>query len=171
MARNIVLPEFNNEEEGYEQPLDPAVDVVAAHGFYPQTSSTPDLLVGVERDVDNNLILKDPVAGPKKLSELLGGGGGLDPAAHDALSTLAHDVIGASFDEVAYTGLFITRITTWTSSAKTQKILELLIAYTSTLVTQVVTKRFSAGTLVQQITENLSYTGMKVSSIERIRDL
>lgn len=55
----IVLPEFTNEEEGYEQPLDPTQDSLAAKGFYPQTSNPPDSLVGIERDANGNLILKD----------------------------------------------------------------------------------------------------------------
>jgi hypothetical protein len=167
----LVHPLKNNDTEEYEEPIDAVVDGIAARGFFPQVDAEHDELVGISRDANGNLVLKDTNAGVRVLSDLLGGGGGFDPVAHDALPTLVHDHIGPSFDEVAYSGPLITRITTWTSSAKTQKVLEVLVAYTGTLVTQVVTKRFSAGTLVQQVTENLSYTGVKVSSIERIRDL
>lgn len=74
MAR-IVLPEVNNEAEGYEQPLDPAQDALAARGFYPQTASTPDELVGIERTAGGELLLRDTQCGDRLLSSLLGGSG------------------------------------------------------------------------------------------------
>jgi hypothetical protein len=78
----IVLPEYNNEEEGYEQPLDPAQDSLAAKGFYPQTSSTPDTQVGIERDANGHLVLKDVDCNTTLCDLVAGGGtgGGVNPA-------------------------------------------------------------------------------------------
>jgi hypothetical protein len=173
VARNIVLPEYNNPEEGYEQPLDPSQDVLAAHGFYPQVSTTPDLLVGVERDANGNLVFLDQVAGTKTLSELTGGGtGGIDPTQHDLLPTLVHDIIATTFDEVTYSGSLISQIISWTSSSKTQKVQEILLSYSASLLSQIVTKRYdAAGALVQQVTEVLAYSGGKVTSLSRTRNL
>lgn len=65
-----VVPPLKDTAEGYEAPVDPTTDGLAAQGFYPQVSSTPDATVGIERDGSGNLILKDPNAGSKTLSSL-----------------------------------------------------------------------------------------------------
>ena len=61
MTVNIVIPEKNDPIEQFEQPIDVGSDGLAAAGFYPQLSGTvePNIDVGIERDVDGNLIFKD----------------------------------------------------------------------------------------------------------------
>jgi hypothetical protein len=75
MAVNLVVPEVDSAE-GYEQPVNPSTDGLASAGFYPQsaTPGTPEDSVGIERDVSNNLILKDGNAGTHTLSSLVGSG-------------------------------------------------------------------------------------------------
>jgi hypothetical protein len=163
---SLVAPLKNNPVEEYEEPIEPAVDGLAARGFYPQQAGTNDEAIGVERDTDGNLVLKDLFANAT-LSSLL-----VASANHDLSTTLVHNIAATSFDEAEYTGGLITRLTTWTSSAKAQKMLELLITYTGPLVTQIISKQFNAtGVLVQQMTEVVSYLGSRPVSITRVRDL
>ena len=45
----LVRPLKNNETDEYEEPIDHAVDGLAARGFYPQQAGTLDEAIGVER--------------------------------------------------------------------------------------------------------------------------
>jgi hypothetical protein len=168
----LVSPLKNNEAEEYEEPIDPQVDSLAAQGFFPQWQNSFDTNAGIARDVNGNLVLKDQVAGSKTLSQLMGVGGGIDPTQHDLLPSLAHDILATTFDEVTYSGSLIAQITCWTSSAKTQKVQEILLSYSASLLSQIVTKRYdAAGVLAQQVTEVLTYSMAKVASIARTRNL
>lgn len=164
----LVAPLKNNEVEEYEEPIDAAVDGLTARGFYPHRVGTPNENIGIERDSSGNLVLKDEVAGSKTLTDLLSG----TVPSHDLLPTLVHEVNATTFDEVAYTNGLITRFTTWTSSDKTQKVVEVLVGYVSTRISSVVSKRYDAsGGLVQQMTEVIGWTGGWITSITRTRDL
>jgi hypothetical protein len=168
----LVSPLKNNETEEYEEPIDPQVDSLVAQGFYPQWLNSLDNNAGIARDVNGNLVLKDQVAGSKTLSQLTGAGAGIDPTQHDLLPSLVHDIIATTFDEVIYTGSLITQLTCWTSSAKTQKVQEILLTYSASFLSQIVTKRYdAAGVLAQQVTEVLTYSMSKVASIARTRNL
>jgi hypothetical protein len=75
----LVHPLKNNDTEEYEEPIDAVVDGIAARGFFPQVDAEHDELVGITRDTNGNLVLKDTHAGTRVLTDLLGGGSGLPP--------------------------------------------------------------------------------------------
>lgn len=60
MAANLVVPEKNTTASGesYEEPIDIHNDGLAANGFYPQNSTSNDMVVGVERNAAGDLSLK-----------------------------------------------------------------------------------------------------------------
>ena len=62
-------PLRNVEGEEFEQPINKNTEGLVAKGFYPQSSSSDDENVGLERDNSNNLVLKD-TTGTKTLSQL-----------------------------------------------------------------------------------------------------
>lgn len=58
----VRAPLYNNEEEEYEQPINVHKDAIGAAAFYiqPSTEADPhDALVGIERDSQRHLWLKD----------------------------------------------------------------------------------------------------------------
>lgn len=96
----------------------------------------------------------------------------LTDARHRELYTLVHGVDETSYDEVIYSGNNITQYIVWTSVAKTLKIREDSMTYSGGKVTQVVSKQYDgAGVLVAQYTEDYSYSGNKISSVARTRNL
>lgn len=67
--------------EGYEEDLDPSVDAIAAAGFFPQNTTSNDMLAGVTRDAGGNLVLTDAVLGASRtLSQLAAGASGFTEA-------------------------------------------------------------------------------------------
>lgn len=71
-----------------------------------------------------------------------------------------------SYQEATITSNRITALITWTSAAKTQKIYEENYTFTGNVVTQVIKKQYnSAGTLIQTLTENLTYSGNTFSNL------
>lgn len=98
-------------------------------------------------------------------------GSGLSEADHEALSTLVHEIDATSFDEVLYSGSNNpASYIVWTDSSKTQKIREELYTYSSSRVTQVVTKQYDlTGSLKMTMTENYTYSGNKVSTVTRTK--
>ena len=98
-----------------------------------------------------------------------GGGGGLTPGSHRNLDQLVHDIAETGFREAlpAATGQ-PTSIIMWTSAAKTQKIRETLITYTSGLATSVVTTQYDgAGVAIvgETLTETPVYSGGLILNI------
>ncbi len=56
----VRAPLYNNEEEEYEQPINVHTDAVGAAAFYIQPSTDEhDTTVGIERDSQKHLWLKD----------------------------------------------------------------------------------------------------------------
>jgi len=55
----------------YPAPINPNADGLGAFGFYPQSLTGFDATVGIERDASNNLILRDPTASVRTLSQLV----------------------------------------------------------------------------------------------------
>lgn len=74
-----------------------------------------------------------------------------------------------SFDEIVYTGLNVTRYTTWTNSSKTTKIREEIYSYNNlNQVSQAtITQYNSLGILVRTMIETYTYSGINISSITR----
>lgn len=63
------------EVDPYPTATDRNEDYLDARGVAYQNATSNDDLVRTERDSSNNLVLRDPVAGPHTLASLLGGGG------------------------------------------------------------------------------------------------
>lgn len=83
---------LKDTNEGYEEPIDPEVDGLAARGFYPQNGASPDEAAGIEKDGAGNLIFKDAVTGPKTLAQITAAASGVSEEAHKALLQLIHFV-------------------------------------------------------------------------------
>lgn len=99
-------------------------------------------------------------------------GSGITESEHRALDTLVHEIDETSYDEVVYSGDNITQYIVWTSVAKTLKIREDLMTYASGKVSQVISKQYDgSGVLKAQYTEVYAYSGNKVTSVTRTRDL
>ena len=140
--------------EGYTEEIDVATDGLDAAGFYPQTGSPGDMLVGIDRDAGNNLVLKDPVAGAKTLASL---GGGLTENQHEALNTLDHDIAQTSYMELTRNGAGkVSTITIWTSPAKTIKVRESIFT------------RDGSGRVIQDTTTQYDSTGAFKNSLTTI---
>jgi hypothetical protein len=100
-------------------------------------------------------------------------GGGITEPQHEALDTLAHEIVEDSFDEVTYTGTRITNVTTWTDVTKTTKVREQQISYTLGRVSQIIDIQYdAAGVETYRVTEDITYAfpfGNRVASITRTR--
>lgn len=164
-ATNLIIPE-KDSDEGYEQVIDLHADGVGAAGFYPQINTTSDLLVGLERDASNNLLLKDPVAGPHTLSSLLTGGSGITEAQHKALLQLIHFIdegpaegftTGATKTVIG--GVFPSSIV-W-KRADVTKLVEQNITWSAAKPITIEWKMYAAdgATVLATITDTLSYSG------------
>ena len=143
--------------------------------------STPDRFVGVREE--EGIILEDEATDPVqagevrysggefKLQEAIGvfnprTGGGISEAQHEALDTLAHELVENSFEELTYSGNNVTNATVWTSSAKTTKIRETQMTYSDNKATQVIDIQYNgAGVEVYRLTSVLTYSGNKVQDI------
>jgi hypothetical protein len=99
--------------------------------------------------------------------------GSFSPSQHFNLDTLVHDAeVRTSYDSVTYTGNKITNYTVWTDNTTTDKIREYQVSYIGNKISQIVTKQYNAAqSIVEQITEVISYTGNKVTSISRTKDI
>jgi len=174
-ASNLVVPEVDSAE-GYEQPIGTHADGLAAAGFFPQSSTSNDMAVGLERDESGNLVLKDGVAG----SVLLGDIASTSGLNHRTIRQLIHLAEGGGpfegFASGAYQETlpaadpFPTSIIWWVSSAKTQKIVEETIAYNSnkTINTDQWKVYGTDGTTVlATVTDTLSYSGVFETSRTR----
>lgn len=81
------------ETDQFPTSLDPHEDYVDVRGVTVQNATSADDVVRIERDVSNNMIFIDPLAGTKTLTQLAaGGGGGLDETAHAAVDQLVHNL-------------------------------------------------------------------------------
>lgn len=147
---------------------DPNEDYVDTHGLTIQSDISDDEDVFIGRDVSDDMIFQDKVAGgPYTLTELLAGTGGLTEDAHKTLRQLIHFIDtgpAEGFATGAYretTGtVFPTAIVWWESSAKLKKIVEKLITWTSSNPTTIVWKVYdAAGALAATVSDAISYSG------------
>jgi hypothetical protein len=92
----------------------------------------------------------------------------LGPVEHRAQDQLVHPVSEDSYETYAYVGNNLTEVIVWTDLTMTQKIREELYTYTGLNPTQIVTKQYDGdGLLVETLTEDITYTGLKVISLTR----
>lgn len=96
------------------------------------------------------------------------GGGGISEAQHRSLDQLVHLIAETSYEELEYTGNRVDAVRIWTDSGKTVKIREEELTYTGNKVTQIVTKQYNAGVLVETLTETLNYTGNTLNYIDKV---
>lgn len=95
---------------------------------------------------------------------------GLDPAAHEALDTLAHEIVEESYDEATYSAGKIQTFITWETSAKLKKVREQQFTYTGSQVTTHVFIQYDgAGAELYRLTETIAWAGGKVQNITRVR--
>jgi len=79
------------ETDYIQTALDPHEDYVDARGVTVQNAISDDTTVFVERDVDDSLVLSDPVAGTYTLSELATGGFDINDAIFDIAGGFVYD--------------------------------------------------------------------------------
>lgn len=98
------------------------------------------------------------------------GGSGMSEAQHEALDSLTHELAEDSFEELTYSGNKVTNSTVWTSPAKTLKIRETQITYSSNKVSQAVDIQYNAaGVEVYRLTQVMTYSGKKVQTVTTTR--
>lgn len=99
-----------------------------------------------------------------------GGSGGITEPQHEALDTIAHEIVEGSYEEYTYSGSRVTNITVWETAAKLKKIREEQYTYSGLRVTQAVTIQYDgAGVESYRLTETYTYSGSRVSSVTRVR--
>ena len=80
-----------SEIDYYPTAADPNEDYVDGRGITVQNEISDDTTVFVERDVDDSLVLSDPVAGTYTLSELASGGLDINDAIFDIAGGFVYD--------------------------------------------------------------------------------
>jgi hypothetical protein len=168
MAATVLVIPQKDTAEGYESEIQLATDGLAAAGFYPQFAATNDLLVGLERDVSGNLVLKDTITGAKTLAELLGGSG---VSTYDFLLETDPNYTGFTY-VVTYSGVLVSKETwTVTATSKIRKTSD--YTYVSGRVVTQIDRIYDTDgtTIVAQTTTNISYSGGKVTGYVRTRDI
>lgn len=84
----LVKPAYTSTVNGLPTPVDTGADSVAANGFYPQNSATPNTSQSVTVDGSGNLVFTDVPTGAKTLAQLAAGGGGTDSIAITAFTAI-----------------------------------------------------------------------------------
>ena len=97
-------------------------------------------------------------------------GTGITEPQHENLDTLTHWIAETGYEENTYSGNNLTNTTTWTSPAKTTKVREEQLTYSGGKVQQIVSIQYNAvGVETYRVTEVMTYSGSKISSIARTR--
>jgi hypothetical protein len=165
------------EEDEFYTPADPNEDRLDINGVILQNTTSSDTAVEIYRDSSNNLVFKDGVAGTKTLDDL-GGGSGITSTQHRTLRQLIHFIDEGpaegfatnAYKETLTAGPFPTSFIWWTSSAKTEKIVEETITYNSnkTINTdQWKMYDLDGTTLIATVTDTYTYSGIFESSRTR----
>jgi hypothetical protein len=88
---------------------------------------------------------------------------------HEDIDSLVHNLAETSYEEYLYSGNNVYNITIWSNTSKTLKIREHQYTYTGNQVTQSVDIQYnSAGTEIQRLTNNFSYSGNRVVSASAV---
>jgi len=150
-ASVLIVPEKNNEAEGYEEPINVVTDGLSAAGFFPQNANPGDLDAGMERDASNGLTLKDALSG------IL------------TLSAVRHAVARANHTNVARASGKVVTVNSFKDAGETILIYEAAITRTLGKVTQVVEKeRDEAGVLRRTLTTTVTRTSGKVTDVDTV---
>lgn len=161
-----------DDQDEFPTELNPQEDHVELAGLVIDDATHRDEKVRVWRLNDDMLFTDGYNPLPVSLSQILAGGSGLTEAQHRDLNTLVHELDRDSYDEVVYTGDKITRYTSWTDNTKTRKIQEITLSYIGGRISQVISAQYdNSGVLKAQMTENLTYSGSKITAVARVRDL
>lgn len=158
-------------EFGYS-PTEPNEDAIDAHGYYIQSTTSSDSSTFIGRDASDNMTFTDGVVGTTyTLSDLAaGGGGGLTEGQHEALDSLAHELVENSYDVVTYSGNKISNVTTWTNNSLVTKIREQQLTHSGNKVTQSIEIQYDAsGVEKYRIVETYSYTGNNITAVARTK--
>lgn len=161
----LVRP-LKDTAEGYEVPLDPSADGLAAKGFYPQNGAENEN-VGIERDGSGNLVLKDGNAGTKTLTQIVAGASGITEETHKALLHLAHFLEEgpgegfASGSTKTVTGTVFPTQELWRRADNT-KLVERNMTWTGVNLTTDEWKIYAANgtTVLATVTDTIAYSGI-----------
>lgn len=163
-------PTLGGSETDFEpSPIEPNEDGLEARAYYVQKDTGRDSAVGTTRDTSDNLVLFDPIAGSKTLSQLLSSSGlpsldfllTCDPVADDTTYSIT---FGSSSRVDAET---------WKTTADNKNIKTVTYTYTGGKVASVVVRVFAADgvTIAAQTTETYSYSGSRVTGSTLTRDI
>ena len=164
MATNLVKP-LKDSDEGYEEPIDPAVDGLSAGGFYPQNATSGDQAAGVERDISGNLIFKDGVTGTRTLAQVASSTG-ITEAAHKTLLQLIHFIDEGPAEGFTtgaiktITGTVFPSQVLWKRSDNT-KLVEKSLTWTGAFPTTIQWKIYDTDgtTVLATVTDTITYSG------------
>jgi hypothetical protein len=167
------------DETDTPHPLNPNEDGIETRRVYIQNNTSRDNAVYVDRDASDNLVLVDPNAGSKTLTDLIPSG--ISAAAHKALRQLVHLANGGGpwegFASAAYyetlpaADPFPTSFIWWESSAKLKKIVEETITYNSNKTTNTDQWKVydtDGTTVLSTITDTIAYSGVFETSRTRV---
>jgi hypothetical protein len=96
----------------------------------------------------------------------------VDPAAHEDLDTLVHELAETCYTEVTRVAGLVTNITTWQTAAKLLKVRETSVTRTSGQVSTIVERQYdAAGALIsgQTITHTITRSSGRVASISSVQ--
>jgi len=170
------------EDDELYVPLDPNQDAMSMRGIYLQNetsspSTSGDTAVFLTRDAAHNMSFKDGVVAATTLYELYSK---VSPAQHRTLRHLIHFIdegpaegfaSGAFKEVLPAADPFPTSIIWYTSSAKTNKIVEQTIAYNANKTISTVQWKLydsdAVNTLLATLTDTYAYSGVFVTSVTR----
>ncbi len=165
-------PSVEDTNEGFERELDRNTEALEARRYYVQNDVSDDETVYVDRDASNNLILVDPLAGSKTLTQLSA-----------ASSGVTYSEFLLDNEPTAETGTTdCTYTPTYTSGQLTKEewkrndatlVKSIDYTYSSGKVSTEVRKVFASNgtTVVAQVTWSYTYTGALLSSATMNRDV
>lgn len=159
------------DEAPYSTPIEVAEDAIEVAAVLLQEVGRRDKSAAIWPD-SGKLRFRDSenTGSGKTLTELVSGSGGLTESSHEALDTLTHAIAETSYEEVTYSANKISAITVWETDSKLKKIREELYTYTGSKITQIVTNQYDgAGVVSQTVTETVTYDGVKIASIDRVK--
>lgn len=158
------------ETDQFPTSVDITEDYVDCRGITCQNGTSNDDAVRVERAGGDLQFLDVTNPTPTTLTQLKTASTGISEATHKTLAQLIHFIDNgpaAGFTSGAYrealpaSSAFPTSIIWWTSSAKTQKIVEKLLSLgANKFPTTIIWKMYnSAGALVETVTDTYDYSG------------
>ncbi len=153
---------------GNSNPINPTEDAIEHCGEYFNEVGVQDQTVFLYRD--GGVIYGVDNVNTTPVPFLQSAGGGITEPQHEALDTLAHDLVEDSFQDHTYVGGRLTNTTIWTDSGMTTKIREYQLTYTGSRVTTYVEIQYDgAGVELYRLTDTITYSGNRVDTIATVR--